>query len=165
MRFLSTRSVLLASCLALATAASARAQIWDPDPSWAQPDAAYRAVFAELGGAGYVYTLNGQFRVSRVWLRLGGGIIADEDGDVFWGLPFVASTLFGQGPHFLEAGAGVVLADLNDPAPLLDGLADIGYRFVHPTTGLTARATLTPHFGLDFQWWAPWAGISLGYTF
>ena len=72
----------------------------------------------------------------------------------------------GSGPHYGEAGAGVVLANLNEPEPVFYGAADVGYRFVHPETGLTVRATWTPHWTWDFDWANPlWAGVSVGKTF
>ena len=142
----------------------------DPDretPAWAQADAPYRMLFVEIGGAGFFYTVNAQLRIGRAWSRLGVGYAVDEDGDRFWSVPLMLSTLTGgDGPHYGELGAGVVLADLNEPEPVFYGAADIGYRFVHPETGLTLRATWTPHWTWDFDWANPlWAGFSVGKTF
>ncbi|HUG39207.1 MAG TPA: hypothetical protein VMM12_01920 [Longimicrobiales bacterium] len=164
MRLSTIRGGLTALLLAIPLAVGAQESDTGGDPPWARPDAPFRTVFAELGGAGYVFTVNVQLRLTRVWLRVGAGGLSDRDGDVFWGVPLMAGTFFGRGPHFLETGGGVVLVDLNDPEPVLEGVADIGYRFVHPN-GLTFRAMLTPHFGLDLGWFGPWAGLSLGYTF
>lgn len=127
------------------------------------------AVYLELGGNAFLYSVNLERRVERWWGRIGAGWARDTQGEVqgeIWGVPVMVGTLFGAGPHYLEIGLGLSLAKyVDDEEPFLYGTSTIGYRYFSQTSGLMIRAGVTPYFDPSFKENAGvWPALSVGWA-
>lgn len=149
--------LLFAALLASASPAAAQDYARDGAPS--------NAAYLELGGTGFLYTVNLERRVDR-WLgRVGGGYAVDKDQDDFWAVPVMVSTLWGDAPRYVETGLGLTLAQHpDDDEAFLYGSIAVGYRWIR-SNGLVFRATLTPFFDVKLEEDPGlWAGVSVGWT-
>lgn len=127
------------------------------------------AVYLELGGNAFLYSVNLERRVERWWGRIGGGWAEDTKGDVqgeIWGIPVMVGTLFGTGPHYFEIGLGLSLAKyVDDEEPFLYGTSTLGWRYFSPTSGLMIRAGIAPFFDPAFNQKAGvWPALSIGWA-
>lgn len=123
------------------------------------------AAYLELGGNGFLYTVNLERRVHR-WLgRVGGGYAVDKNEGDFWAIPVMVSTLWGDAPGYLETGLGLSLAHHpDDEEPFLFGSMTIGYRWIRDN-GLLIRVGLTPFLDVRFEEDPGlWAGASIGWN-
>lgn len=151
--------VLLAAGLIVATA-PAGAQDFRND------EGPRNAVFLELGGNAFLYSVNLERRVERGWLRVGAEYFKDIKGNVIWGVPVSVSTLWGRNTHYLETGLGLSLVSHpNNEEPFLYGMVTLGYRYFRPDSGLMIRAGVTPFFDPFFEE-APgiWPALSVGWS-
>lgn len=154
---------VLATALLLAAPAVGAAQDFRID------EGPRNAVYLELGGNAFLYSINLERRVERWWGRIGGGWAQDNQGDVqgdVWGVPVMVGTLFGTGPHYFEVGLGLVLAKyVDDEEPFLYGSSTIGYRYLSPNSGLMIRAGITPYFDPTFEEDpGVWPALSIGWV-
>ena len=140
---------------------------------------ARHGIFLELGGNGFLYSVNYDYKLAdHVSVRVGGMYIgarvreADTRASMVV-VPITANYLVGSGSSRLELGVGVTLArvggDLGDSEGPFEesGLGSItstiGYRLQPRDGGFLFRIGFTPHFNGDSI--EPWAGLSLGATF
>ncbi|AGA78724.1 hypothetical protein Echvi_2477 [Echinicola vietnamensis DSM 17526] len=152
-----------------------------------------RAVYAELGGMGLVYSVNYDMRFHKdkmdgwgVRAGLGGYVYSDRS---LFTLPVQLNKLFGKENHFFEIGAGATLVNYQETeysvgngsanettdkhwhfildmeeTPSFMGTINFGYRMVPDEPGFTWRANLTPIFNQN-GFWPLFAGIGFGYAF
>lgn len=152
-------SVLLLFTALAVSAAPAAAQDFTRD------GAPRNAAYLEVGGNGFLYTVNVERRVHR-WLgRVGGGYAVDKDEGDFWAIPIMVSTLWGDAPRYLETGLGLTPArHPDDEEAFLFGSITIGYRWVR-ANGLLIRVGVTPFFDVKLEEKPGlWAGASVGWT-
>jgi hypothetical protein len=135
-------------------------------------------IFLELGGQGFFYTLNYDYRFSRHFCgRVGFTSFTLENFLIFDDLnitafPIMAEYLVGGGNHFLELGAGVIAVRASTGfhfvskssawGPVFS--ANVAYRYQPADGGLFFRASMPAFLNTDGAggvWW----GVSLGYTF
>ena len=110
------------------------------------------AVFAELGGNGYYYSLNYERTFSKN-LLIRAGIGAASKNLI---VPVLAGKCIGKGNHFLELSAGVTFATGKADSPgfeessyttqQLFAVAFIGYRFQKPEKKFLFRVGYTPFY-------------------
>lgn len=150
-------SLLVAALLVPASTAAAQDFTRDEGPS--------NAAYLELLGNGFLYSVNLERRVERYWGRIGFGYAQDSEGGAVFAAPVMVGTLWGGGPHYLETGLGLSLAQHpGDDEPFLFGSATLGYRYISPG-GLLVRAGITPFFDPRFeQDPGVWGGASIGWT-
>ena len=113
------------------------------------------AVYAELAGQGYYYSLNAELPVAEgLTVRFGGTLLPT------WFVGGLAgiNKLIGRGNHNLALGVNVMLRKGTDVTGA-DGSATIGYRYARPG-GLFFQVAATPIFA-DRRVY-PWAGLSIG---
>ncbi|HTI06985.1 MAG TPA: hypothetical protein VL832_00475 [Puia sp.] len=153
------------------------------DPAGITPPPARQAIYAEIGGAGVVLSLNYDTRLTKKEGGLGvrGGIgYSCSSNPSFLTVPVGLNYLLGGKGHYLEMGAGVsylhitndhgydYLAFANkafykDRTDLLFETLNIGYRRQSSTTGLNFRIGLAPIFGEGVHGVGGYLGI--GYNF
>ncbi len=139
---------------------------------------AKNAIYVSLLGTGLIYSVNYDRMLSdKVGFRLGFSTISvtstepgDDDNVSLKTFPLTLNYLMGSGKHQLELGAGVVIVsvsgDIDEGAFEGSGVAGtgtFGYRFQPQDGGFVFRLVLTPLFGSGG--FAPWGGLSLGYSF
>jgi hypothetical protein len=136
-----------------------------------------KIVFFEVGGAGLALTLNYDARIGHKvngWgFRVGAGYYADGYGNSVTTVPLQVNYLVGNGPHFLELGAGTTFLNsygsntgktfIFDRVTGFIGTATIGYRFQSPDKRLNFRLAFVPIFYDEGV--IPAGGLSVGYTF
>jgi hypothetical protein len=121
-------------------------------PSFAQTPG---AVYAELAGQGYYYSLNAELPVANgLTVRFGGTLLPT------WFVGGLAgiNKLIKRGHHNVALGGAVMLRKGTDVTGA-DASATIGYRYARPG-GLFFQLAATPIF--DGHRVYPWAGISIG---
>lgn len=123
------------------------------------------ALYLELAGNAFLYSVNMERRVERFWGRVGFGYAQDQDGDPVFGVPVMVSTLWGGGPHYFETGLGVSLArHPGDEEAFLFGSVTLGYRYLAPN-GLLIRAGVAPFFDPLFEEIpGVWPAASIGWA-
>ncbi len=136
------------------------------------------AVYAELGGNGYYYSINYERSFSEgILVRAGIGT-----ANKILIVPILAGKYFGKGDHHLEVTGGITLISENispqDPfeddirAQHLLATAFIGYRYQKPEKKFLFRVGYTPLFKI-YSTYPPlnnllfyqWGGLSFGYRF
>jgi hypothetical protein len=136
-----------------------------------------KIVFFEVGGAGLALTLNYDARIGHKvngWgFRAGAGYYADGYGNSVTTVPLQVNYLMGNGPHFLELGAGTTFLNsygsnkgktfIFDRVTGFIGTATIGYRFQSPDKRLNFRLAFVPI--IYDEGLIPAGGLSVGYTF
>jgi len=129
-------------------------------------------VYAELGGAGYLMTFNYERMLSgNIVARVGYGSDEQkaEDGNIIF-FPLGAAYLFGSGKQKMEIGVGVTMLrgtlamngeylEPNEKMFFLGG----GYRYNIGESGLLL--SLKGYYLSLAEFSAPWAGMSVGWTF
>jgi len=148
---------------------------WMPHQATAQSEMnveANNSIYTELGGTGFLYTLNYDYRINRDWSARLGAMRAGAFGLTFTNIPVSASYLLGTN-HNLELGLGAMYmgVDLDSQGDSFSGISDdtvagtatIGYRYQATDGGIIFRAGITPAFG-QFGI-VPWGGLSVGYSF
>ncbi|MFO8233263.1 MAG: hypothetical protein R6U20_11415 [Longimonas sp.] len=148
---------------------------WSPHQAAAQSEMdveANNSIYTELGGTGFLYTLNYDYRINRDWSARLGAMRAGAFGVTFTNIPLTASYLWGTN-HNLEVGLGAMYlgVSLDTEGDDFGGISDdtvagtaiIGYRYQPTDGGIIFRAGITPAFG-DFGI-VPWGGLSVGYSF
>ncbi|MFT5778181.1 MAG: hypothetical protein ACI837_001137 [Crocinitomicaceae bacterium] len=147
-------------------------------------DYASNTVFAEVGGAGGLWSLNYDrsiWQISESFKlhgRVGVGMMSEFNGsgfpDVF--IPLSTHVIWGKIAHRIEAGGGVTFMNWTyrdhlstsgfDRKSQFLGHLTVGYRYQKMDGGIMFRATYTPFIdnnsNVPFE---HWAGISVGYTF
>lgn len=155
---------------------------------------ARNTVFAELGGMGFLYsvnydhllTVNNHFRTS-----LRGGLTGWWWRGGAMGIPVAFSGQWGKGKHFAEFGIGAMYSYGIEGETVREGrgsgrdeyinyggvhlFGQLGYRLQKPEGGFFFRATFTPwmlaytnleHEEVEYpSRISRWVGISLGHTF
>ena len=124
------------------------------------------AIYVELGGNGFIYSLNfdHKFAQHASW-RIGARVLPMRGGNLsnsFLLLPTMINYLAGSGNSRFELGAGL-LHGFHSIGYFLSGTATIGYRYQPMKGGFNFRIGFTPlisGYGI-----LPWVGISLGYGF
>ena len=128
---------------------------WLAVPSYSQTAG---AVYAELAGQGYFYSVNAELPVVEdLTVRFGGTIVPAG----FVGGVAGINKLIGRGNHHLVLGLALALRKGSD----VDGgnaSATIGYRYARPG-GLFFQVAATPIIETHRVW--PWAGISVGKSY
>jgi len=113
------------------------------------------AVYAELAGPGYFYSVNAELPMAEgLTVRFGGTLVPAW----FVGGVVGINKLIGRENHNLALGMGLIVRKGSD----VDGAnasATIGYRYARPG-GLFFQLAATPIF--DSHGVYPWAGISIG---
>lgn len=123
------------------------------------------AAYLELGGNGFLYTVNYEHRIQRWLARIGGGYAVDKDEGDFWAVPVMVGTLWGEAPRWVETGIGLMPAHHpDDEEAFLYGTLTVGYRWIR-SNGLLLRVGVTPFFDVKLEE-SPglWAGASIGWT-
>ena len=137
------------------------------------------AVFAELGGNGYYYSVNYERSFPKgILARVGIGGAAKN---LF--IPLLAGKCFGKGNNQIELTAGAVCIfgsissqdnsqDALDPRSQIFATAFIGYRFQKPGGKFQFRAGYTPFYKIHDSYaefnnhlFYQWGGLSFGYRF
>ena len=132
-------------------------------------------VYAELGGAGYSTTFNYERLLSdNILVRIGygSGRGKSENGssidDKISFMPLGAAYLIGPGSHKLEVGGGMTMLQgtlemrgeyIEDNSIFFGG----GYRYQKGTGGFLL--SLKGYYLSIGEFSAPWAGLSVGWTF
>lgn len=133
-----------------------------------------KSVFLELGGSGFLYSVNYDMRLTQNDTGLGfragiGGIPDINNGDYYIAAPFQINYLFGKNGSYLELGVGATFLKVEGIDDDLEGKDLIGsmsimFRRQPPTGGFTWRIGYTPLFansgGLPY-----WIGGSVGIAF
>jgi hypothetical protein len=143
-------------------------------PASAQDD--YRnGLFIELGGPGYLYSINYEHKFSTQWIvRVGVSVI---DAAVL--CPVTMGKVYGVTKHHFELAAGIIYGNHNKyerysgtyigPHPILLGTAFAGYRYQEHSNPFFFRAGFTPVVDFrDEDRISPvsiWGGISFGIRF
>lgn len=145
---------------------------------------ANNALYIELLGAGYIYTVNYERTVSDFALRAGIGYIAvgrryDEERESFLSVPLTATFIgLGSKRHMFEIGGGITIFRFTGgvEGPYVEddyGEGErvvvrftpvIGYRLQPPEGGFFLRAGLTPVMARDVIL-GIWPHVGLGATF
>jgi len=137
----------------------------------------HHTIFAELGGQGFFYSVNYDYRFTRHFCgRVGFTHFVLEDflliDDLaITGFPIMAEYLVGGGDHFLELGAGVIITQATSGFRWFKTSSvwgpvwttTIGYRYQRANGGFFFRASM-PAFFTDTGS-GVWGGASFGYTF
>ena len=132
------------------------------------------AVYAEVGGNAYYYSLNFERKLPRQFAaRIGIGTVPET-----LIVPALTGKLFGKGSHMLEAMAGLAYVYLRHQVEGVDnrhqlvGTAFMGYRFEKREGRLLFRAGWTPHLRIHDTYspfknnsFSHWMGIAFGYRF
>jgi hypothetical protein len=136
------------------------------------------AVYVELGGNGYLYSINYERTFSNNLIARGG--IGLSAGNI--ALPFHFGKYFGNGSHHVEADLGLTyIHGKVNPENSYDDLvarsqyfatAFLGYRYQNPEKKSIFRIGYTPLYKL-YDSYAPfdnnflyhWAGVSYGFKF
>lgn len=134
------------------------------------------AVYTELGGMGYLYTLNYDFRpIEHLAIRVGFEVLPIPWSERFAFCllaPLSMYALLGSDGHYVELGIGywgMLAVDgagfhTDNDAHFI--VPQLGYRFQPLDRGFFFRATFTPLIRInDLDDWQPMAGLSFGYTF
>jgi hypothetical protein len=135
---------------------------WEPPANPAKP--AEHALFAEVGGAAGIYSLNYEYRpIPEFGARVGASffpcLFNCQPAGLF---PMSLHAIAGEGSHSFELGGGVMIAtsDRKDGRLVYP---EFGYRYERPDGGFLFRATMTPFFRIsDLKFLIPWGGISFG---
>ncbi len=127
------------------------------------------AVYLEIFGPGYLYSVNYDHRISKnLGFRVGFTTWADMTG-----LPIAVNYLKGGPNSYLEIGLGLTPVDVTlSGRSFLGGghgknalwvTGTLGYRYQPQDEGFLFRIGFTPFWAYDA--FVPFAGISLGYAF
>lgn len=135
------------------------------------------SLFLELGGSGWLYSVNIDHRF-HPYVSLRGGLSAVPTGDFsFVGGPVLINVLPGWNSHRFEIGAGTLLGyfsnNSNDPYlndTIQPGDSDnvaflalnTGYRYQPSNSNLFFRVAYTPF--VTSEGWQHWGGIGIGFT-
>ncbi|HEY0057112.1 MAG TPA: hypothetical protein VGB63_17310 [Pedobacter sp.] len=154
-----------------------------------------RNIYVELAGPGLIYSANFDSRFGKTRNGLGGRIGAGylkDDSEKIFTLPVGLNYLLGNGKHFFELGvgatyvaydftipnstyydpySGTTTVQVNDNDVDFHGIKDngalgtmtFGYRLQPLTSGFSVRGQFNTLFG--YGNFAPYGGLSLGYTF
>lgn len=129
-----------------------------------------QAIYAELGGAALLYSVNYDTRFSEREDQLGGRIGAALSDD-FFVVVLHMNYLFGKGSHKLEVGAGISTFDIHTDNRDVTASGALMYRFQKKDGHFLFRAGISPiyvelgeplEFVPEFLWFP---GISVGYKF
>jgi hypothetical protein len=135
------------------------------------------AVFAEIGGSGYYYSINYERSLSKGFLIRGGIGAATKNFLV----PVLGGKSFGRGNNHFEISGGTVLifGSIGTDEPnqetsrqQLFATAFAGYRYCKPQGKFLFRVGYTPLFKI-YDSYSPfnnhflyqWGGLSFGYRF
>jgi hypothetical protein len=131
------------------------------------PDFSRTSFFIEWRGNAYTSSLNVDHLINRQFsIRVGISSIFSTS----FTAPIMLNYLAGQDTHFLELGIGALVGrtyifDETDGGGIVSTMT-IGYRWQPPDGGFLLRAGFTPFiFPSEINFFQPWGGISLGYTF
>jgi hypothetical protein len=134
--------------------------------SFAQ-DTNKNAVFLELLGNGYYYSLNYEREFGRQFVfRIGGSLTKYT-----FIMPVTLGRFFGSGKHHFELAAGFDFANYDNDDGRENGLGltgFIGYRFQKPDGKFLFRIGATPLYIFDEDSlinFLPTGGVSFGYRF
>lgn len=132
-------------------------------------------VFLELGGNAGIISLNYDRRFGAGDNGFGGrigigcGVVPNHMfGDAVLTVPVAVNYLAGEGPHYLEAGAGFTFGEsafggkYRTDGKAVHFVPSLGYRYQRATGGFTFRAMASPHILGTVR---PSGGISVGYHF
>ncbi len=123
---------------------------------------ARNSVFAELGGAGILGSVNYE-RLVTDFCGLRAGFLTD--GQNVTVIPVSVNFLVGSHiEHKCELGVGITTTiSYGNVLPIYQGT--IGYRYQAASNGVLFRAVFTPLFGVPTGATIfPWGGVSIGYT-
>lgn len=168
-----------AARLALALAATLPLAAGPAAAQEAQPTLARNSVYVELLGNALLYSVNyDRLLTPNLAGRVGLMFVTAEDDEGDSGtvaiVPVMGSWLWGDGNSHFETGIGLAVATASFDIDELDvdesgggtgvyGTGVLGYRYQRPGGGFLFRVGLTPVFTTnDF---APWFGLSFGYSF
>jgi hypothetical protein len=150
---------------------------------------ANNALYAELAGASFIYSISYDRRFEDMSIRAGimyvsvpgaskasSDVAASESASASWvGIPLSLTYLgIGSREHSFEVGGGITLLsfegshgplgiDSSDSGAVVLGHAILGYRYQPLDTGFFLRAGSTPVFGSGV--FLPWPHLGLGATF
>jgi hypothetical protein len=136
------------------------------------------AVYVEIGGSAYSYSINYERTFSNNILARGG--IGVTNGNFI--VPLTAGRYFGNGNHHAEMSLGLAYVHGRiNPNDLYQetirrnqyfATGFLGYRYQNPDKAFLLRAGYTPLYKIhdsyspfDDHFWFHWAGISFGYMF
>lgn len=137
------------------------------DNSEAPPDFSRTSFFLEWRGNAYTSSLNIDHLINRqLSVRVGISSIFSSS----FIAPIMFNYLAGQDTHFLELGIGALVGRTYIFSETEGGgftpTMTIGYRRQPPNGGFLFRASFTPFIlPSEINFFEPWGGISLGYTF
>ena len=169
--------------LHLVTAICISGIIWPGHAIAQQSKQAKNNVYLEFAGNAFFYSFNYEHHMGKnIYGRLGFsfGTVRTElaggrerkDGTLIT-IPLMINFLSGENAHHLELGAGLtpfIYSEENPDNDIFDVSGStvlfssvIGYRYQKPEGGFLFKLGFTPL--TNFKVFAPWAGISLGYSF
>jgi hypothetical protein len=138
-----------------------------------------QSIYGELGGNGVFLSLNYDTRFSSRNNGLGGRAGVGFVPGFSFGFGSVSTTitfpiglnyLVGNGPNYLEAGAGATIISgamsifgAEAKATSVGFVPSVGYRYQPLTRGFTGRVVISPFIGNGVA--SFWAGISAGVRF
>jgi hypothetical protein len=141
------------------------------DSMWSFSRQGKKSVFLELGGNGFMLTLNYEkFFTNRFGIRLGGLLVPAGEKPTFIGT-VMGTTAWGEGKWCMETGLGVTLIAGGFMDVSTDGSENslfvptgtLGVRYQPRPKGLLLRFSFTPMVFPSGFW--PWVGLSIGYSF
>ncbi len=127
-------------------------------------------IYAELGGAGLLYSVNYDTRFSQGEDKLGGriGVALSDD---FVVVLLHTNYLFGKGKHKLEVGAGITTFDIHSDNRDVTASGALMYRFQKKDGHFLFRAGISPIYvelgePLEFvPFFLFFPSVSVGYKF
>jgi len=131
-------------------------------------------VSVELGGNGFIYSLNYSRLVCRRWIiRMGFVTLFDATDHSEYGFPFEIYSRSISGKHRFEIGAGLTSALITEKGYKKDfnmfAFLRFGYGYLKPGGRFYYRFGFTPIIDftseLNNKPFIPFGGISAGYTF
>lgn len=127
--------------------------LWDP-----QSHRIIKADCSRLPPAKHTYTWRAGFSTIPVDKNNGWVLIFPAMANVVYSIGDI------NGPHKLEAGAGIALSITTKGSWYIKSPAMIGYRFTRSDKKIFYRVNYTPIIGwlVDYNW-QHWAGVSIGY--
>jgi hypothetical protein len=142
---------------------------WEPKKN---ERTAWNAVYAELGGAALIYSVNYErLLIEELAIRLGVAYWSASSASLLL-VPLQANLFLIGKNHKMEIGAGPVFASYSAKSDFIGssasgfvvyGSGTLGWRYIPQHGGVNVGVALTPIFGNGV--FVPWGGVKIGGVF